>query len=42
MGNEGKPKSDKVTVDTNTDEKVSKLTKKSVTDILSNLEGFSS
>ena len=42
MGNEGKPKSDKVTVtDTGTDNKVSKLTKKSVTDILSNLEGFS-
>ena len=41
MGNEGKPKSDKVT-DTGTDNKVSKLTKKSVTDILSNLEGFSS
>ena len=41
MGNEGKPKSDKVT-DTGTDNKVSKLTKKSVDDILSNLEGFSS
>ena len=41
MGNEGKPKSDKVTVDTNTDDKVSKLTKKSVDDILSSLEGFS-
>ena len=40
MGNEDKPKSDKVT-DTGTDNKVSKLTKKSVTDILSNLEGFS-
>ena len=42
MGNEGKPKSDKVTViDTGTDNKVSKLTKKSVTDILSSLDGFS-
>ena len=30
------------TIDTDTDNKVSKLTKKSVTDILSNLEGFSS
>ena len=29
------------TIDTDTDNKVSKLTKKSVTDILSNLEGFS-
>ena len=41
MGNEDKPKSDKVT-DTGTDNKVSKLTKKSVIDILSNLEGYSS
>jgi len=42
MGKEDKPKSDKVTViDTNTDDKVSKLTKKSVDDILSSLEGFS-
>ena len=42
MGNKGKLNLDKVTViDTDTDDKVSKLTKKSVTDILSNLEGFS-
>jgi len=42
MGKSGKLNLDKVTViDTDTDDKVSKLTKKSVTDILSNLEGFS-
>ena len=42
MGKSGKLNLDKVTVvDTSTDDKVSKLTKKSVTDILSNLGDFS-
>ena len=42
MGKSGKLNLDKVTViDNKTDDKVSKLTKKSVDDILSNLEGFS-